>query len=194
MLARLLDQARAYAKAAGPDHQVDWVLEALVPVIERRIPLYTLAMREQDIKDAIAFAERVDVKIVIAAGPEAALVAPLLREKDVPVILGSVLTLPPREDMFHAASYQAAGELEKAGVKFAFATGDSTNVRQVPYQAAQSVAWGLGRDAALRALTINAAGSSAWPTGWAASSRKVANLSSPRATRSTCGTKCGTSS
>jgi len=156
-LARLLDQARAYAKAAGPDRQVDWVLEALVPVVERRIPLYTSAMREQDIKDAIAFAERVDVKIVIAAGPEAALVAPLLGEKNVPVILGSVLTLPPREDMFHAASYQAAGELEKAGVTFAFATGDNTNVRQVAYQAAQSVAWGLTRDAALRALTINAA-------------------------------------
>jgi imidazolonepropionase-like amidohydrolase len=27
----------------------------------------------------------------------------------------------------------------------------------VPYQAAESVAWGLSRDAALRALTINAA-------------------------------------
>jgi imidazolonepropionase-like amidohydrolase len=156
-LARLLDQARAYAKAAGSDRQVDWVLEALVPVVERRIPLYTSAMREQDIKDAIAFAERVDVKIVIAAGPEAALVAPLLKEKNVPIILGSVLTLPSREDMFHAASYQAAGELERAGVKFAFATGDNTNVRQVPYQAAESVAWGLSHDAALRALTINAA-------------------------------------
>lgn len=57
-LARLLDQARAYAKAAGPDRQVDWVLEALVPVVERRIPLYTSAMREQDIKDAIALPGR----------------------------------------------------------------------------------------------------------------------------------------
>jgi len=156
-LARLLDQARAYAKAAGPDRQVDWVLEALVPVVERKIPLYTLAMREQDIKDAIAFAERVDVKIVIAAGPEAALVAPLLREKNVPVILGSVLTLPPREDMFHAASYQAAGELARAGVRFAFATSDTANVRQLPYHAAMSVAWGLPREQALRALTIDAA-------------------------------------
>jgi imidazolonepropionase-like amidohydrolase len=156
-LARLLDQARAYAKAAGPDRQVDWVLEALVPVVERKIPLYTSAMREQDVKDAVAFAERANVKIVIAAGPEAALAAPLLKEKNVPVILGSVLMLPSREDMFHAATYQAAGELERAGVKFAFATGDYTNVRQVPYQAAQSVAWGLSRDAALRALTISAA-------------------------------------
>ena len=52
---------------------------------------------------------------------------------------------------------RAAGELVKAGVKFAFATGDSDNVRQLPYDAAQSVAWGLTHDDAIRALTMNAA-------------------------------------
>ena len=40
-----------------------------------------------------------------------ALAAPLLKEKGIPVILGPVLTLPTREDQFHAFSYQAAGEL-----------------------------------------------------------------------------------
>ena len=39
-LARLFDQVRAYAKA-GPDKTVDWTLEALVPVVERRLPLVT---------------------------------------------------------------------------------------------------------------------------------------------------------
>ncbi|HEX7485023.1 MAG TPA: amidohydrolase family protein, partial [Vicinamibacterales bacterium] len=156
-LMRVFDQARAYAKAGGPDRQVDWMLEALVPVVEKQIPLFTTAGREQDIKDAVAFAERAGVRIVICSGPEAALVAPLLEEKNIPVILGSILTLPTREDQFHAASYQAAAELARAGVKFAFATGDNANVRQVPYQAAISVAWGLSRDDALRALTVNAA-------------------------------------
>jgi imidazolonepropionase-like amidohydrolase len=156
-LARVFDQARAYAKAAGSDRQVDWVLEALVPVVARQIPLFTTAARAQDIKDAVAFAERVGVRIVICSGPEAALVAPFLKEKNVPVILGSILALPTREDQFHAASYQAASELAKAGVTFAFATGDNANVRQVPYLAAMSVAWGLPRDEAIRALTIDAA-------------------------------------
>jgi imidazolonepropionase-like amidohydrolase len=156
-LARLFDQARAYAKAAGPNRETDWTLEALVPIVERRMPLYTVAAREQDIKDAIAFAERANVKIVICSGPEAAFVAPLLEEKNIPVILGPILTLPTREDLSHAASYMAAGELARAGVKFAFATGDNANVRQVPYNAAHSVAWGLARDEAIKALTINAA-------------------------------------
>jgi len=155
-LARLFDQARAYAKADAPRER-DLVLEALVPVVNRSMPLITSARREADIRDAIAFAERVNVKIVLNAGPEAALVAPLLKEKNVPVILTSVLTLPSREDMMHAASYQAAAELAQAGVKFCFSTGDTNNVRLVPFNAAISVAWGLPRDAAIRALTIDAA-------------------------------------
>jgi imidazolonepropionase-like amidohydrolase len=42
-------------------------------------------------------------------------------------------------------------------VKFAFGTGGYQNIRQLPYNAAISVAWGLPRDAAIKALTIDAA-------------------------------------
>ncbi len=158
-VADLLDRARAYgkAKAAGGRLATDWLLDALVPVVEGRQPLITAVRSESDVKDAVAFAERVKVKIVIAGGPEVALAAPLLKEKAIPVILGPVLTLPSREDAWHAASYQAAGELARAGVAFAFATGDTTNVRLLPYHAAMSVAWGLDRDEAVKALTIRAA-------------------------------------
>ena len=155
-LARLFDQARAYAKA-GSSRDRDLVLEALVPVVERQLPLITSVGDAPDIRDAVAFAERAGIRIIVNAGPEAALVATLLAEKQVPVILGTVLRLPSREDMMHAASYQAAGELARAGVKFCFSTGDTANVRQAPYNAAISVAWGLPRDAAIRALTIDAA-------------------------------------
>jgi len=156
-VARLLEEARAYAKAAGPNRETNWQLEALVPVVEKRIPFITRASTEAEIRDAVAFADRVNVRIVISGGLEAPMVAPLLKEKNIPVILGPVLTLPSRQDLPHQASYAAAGELAKAGVKFAFATGDATNARQLPYDAAESVAWGLSHDDALKALTINAA-------------------------------------
>jgi imidazolonepropionase-like amidohydrolase len=42
-------------------------------------------------------------------------------------------------------------------VKFSFSTGGYDSARLLPYQAAQSVAWGLARDEAIKALTINAA-------------------------------------
>ena len=153
---RLFDRARAYAKA-GADRTVDWTLDALVPVATGKLPLITNVSRERDITDAVAFAERAKVKIVISGGAEAAYVAPLLKEKNIPVILGGILTMPSREDAFHADSYQLAGRLAQAGVRFAFSTGDNTNARLLPYHAAKSVAWGLNRDDALKALTVNAA-------------------------------------
>jgi imidazolonepropionase-like amidohydrolase len=155
-IVRLFEQAKAYA-AAGPDKTMDWTLEALVPVVERRLPLITTANREQDIRDAVAFADRAKIRIVIAGGAEASYVAPLLKDKNITVILSDRLTMPSREDDFHASSYQLAGELAKAGVKVAFSTGDNTNVRLLPYNAAMSVAWGMNRDDALKALTVNAA-------------------------------------
>jgi hypothetical protein len=156
-VAKLLDDARAYAKAAGPNRPRDLQLESLVPIVERRLPLITQANNERSIRDAVAFADRAKVRMVIAAGPEAALVAPLLKEKNIPVILTNVLDLPSREDLPHQASYAAAAELARAGVKFTFAVTSETNVRLLPYNAAMSVAWGLSREDALKALTLNAA-------------------------------------
>ncbi len=139
------------------DRRTDWTLAALVPIVEGRQPLFVFANGEREIRDAVAFADRAGVKIVITGGLESPLVAPLLKEKNVPVILGSVLTLPAREDAHHAATYRAAGELAQAGVTFAFGTGGAANNRLLPYEAAISVAWGLDRDRALRAITLDAA-------------------------------------
>lgn len=153
----LIARARAYARIPPAERATDWNLAALVPVAERRQPMFVAATSAADIRDAVAFADRANVRIVITGGLEAPLVAPLLKEKNIPVILGSVLTLPTREDAHHAATYRAAGELAAAGVTFAFGTGGAANNRLLPYEAAISVAWGLDRDRALRALTLDAA-------------------------------------
>ena len=85
------------------------------------------------------------------------MVAALLKEKNVPVILADVLSLPTRPDLPHQSRYAAAGELVAAGVKIAFAVPSETNARQLPYHTAESVAWGLNRDEAIKALTLGAA-------------------------------------
>ena len=153
----LIAQSRAYGKIPAAERRTDWNLEALVPIVEGRAPLFVQASNEPEIRDAVAFADRTGVKIVVVGGLESPLVAPLLKEKNIPVVLGSVLTTPTRPDFHHAATYRAAGELAQAGVKFAFGSGGYTDVRAIPYEAAISVAWGLDRDRALRALTVDAA-------------------------------------
>jgi imidazolonepropionase-like amidohydrolase len=157
-VADLLARARAYARIAPANRPVDYVLAALVPVVEGELPFFVSANHEADIRDAVAFGERERVRIVIEGGAEAWRLASLLSEKKVPVVLGPVLQLPTRADDHHAATYRAASLLASAGVTFALSGGsDATNVRLLPYQASQSVAWGLGRDRALRAITIDAA-------------------------------------
>ena len=153
----LIARARAYAKIPAAERATDWNLAAMVPVAERRQPLFVAANSEGDIREAVAFADRANVRIVVTGGLESPLVAPLLKEKNIPVILGSVLTLPTREDAHHAATYKAAGELAQAGITFAFGTGGAANNRLLPYEAAISVAWGLDRNRALRAITLDAA-------------------------------------
>lgn len=153
----LIARARAYSRAPAAGRAIDWNLAGLAPVADLKQPMFVAANSEGDIREAIAFADRAGIRIVITGGLESPLVAPLLKEKNIPVILGSVLTLPAREDAHHAATYKAAGELAAAGVTFAFGTGGATNNRLIPYEAAISVAWGLDRSRALRAITLDAA-------------------------------------
>ena len=138
---------------------MDWTLEALVPVVEGKLPLITTVDRDaghprrRRVRRSRQGEDRHQRR-----HRGRTCVAPLLKEKNVPVILGNVLSLPAREDAFHAATYQLAGELAKAGVKFAFSTGDNAYVaHRCRITPAMSVAWGLNRDDAIKALTINAA-------------------------------------
>ena len=153
----LIARARAYAKIPGRRARHRLEPGRVAPVAERRQPLFVQANNEGDIREAVAFADRANIRIVITGGLESPLAAPLLKEKNIPVILGSVLTMPAREDAHHAATYRAAGELAQAGVTFAFGTGGAANNRLLPYEAAISVAWGLDRNRALRAITLDAA-------------------------------------
>jgi imidazolonepropionase-like amidohydrolase len=153
----LISRARGYSTLPAAQRATDWNLAAMVPVAEGKQPLFIVANSDSDIREAVAFGDRAGVKVVIMGGLEAPLVAPLLKSKNIPVVLGSVLTLPMREDAHHAATYRAAGELAQAGVLFAFGTDGADNNRLLPYEAAISVAWGLDRDRALRAMTLDAA-------------------------------------
>lgn len=152
----LLAQAKVYG--ANPNREQNWNLEPFLPILNRQQAFYVSAGSEAAITQAIAWAKRQGVNIVIRTSPATAVAsAATLKAASVPVIISNVLELPQGDDSFHAATYQAAGELEKAGVTFAFSSGGFQNVRLIPFQAAMSVAWGLSKDRALQAMTLDAA-------------------------------------
>jgi imidazolonepropionase-like amidohydrolase len=160
MIAEFFDEARQYRKertARAPGFRPVLKMEAMMPVLEGKVPLAVSAGRASVIHDAIAFAEKQQIKIVILQPRDIAKAGPELKAKNIPVILGEVLALPEREDDPYDAAFTQPAEAYKAGVKFAFGTFNNQFVRNLPYQAATAVAFGLPYEEALKAVTINAA-------------------------------------
>jgi imidazolonepropionase-like amidohydrolase len=159
-LSEFFEQARRYQKAmvaGGPDFRRDLRLEAMVPVLEGLQPLAIRAERERSIRDAVAFADKEKVKIIITDPREIGGTGPLLKERHIPVILGRAFQLPMRDDDPYDAPYTLAVQFYRAGVKICFGTFDVQFARNVGFEAAQAAAFGLPRDEALKALTINSA-------------------------------------
>jgi len=162
-LRKMLRDAEAYGRARDayakdrslprPDQNV--VLDALVPYVRGEQPVMFRADREAEIRGAIRFAEEMKLKPIILGGDDAWKVASLLKEKNVPVILTGVLSLPLREDDFYDTLYENPAKLQQAGVRFCISTGDAgPEVRNLPLYAGMAAAYGLSKADALKSVTL----------------------------------------
>lgn len=151
------DDARRY-KAAKDGHVAgfspDMKLEAMIPVLEGKVPVAVSASTAETMHDAVAFAEKQRVKIVVMGPRELGNEGPELKAHNIPVVLGRSLALPEHEDDAYDAPMALASQFHKAGVKFAFGTFTNEFVRNLPYEAAAAVGFGLPQDEALKAITI----------------------------------------
>jgi imidazolonepropionase-like amidohydrolase len=146
----------AYAKDRSlprPDRNV--VLESLVPYVRGELPVIMEANREAEIRGAVKFAEEMKLKPIIIGGADAWKVTSLLKEKNIPVIITGVLSLPLRDDDAYDTLYANAAKLLEAGVRFCISTGnDGAEVRNLPYNAGMAAAFGLPRNEALKSVTL----------------------------------------
>ncbi len=154
----LIDEARAYGEgqAAGASLKVDLPMEGLALAAMGKIPVVMRANAEADIKGAIKFATENRLKLIIAGGAEAWRCVDELKKADVAVLMG-VEQLPSREGDPYDAAYANPATLHKAGVRFAIVSDDASNSRNLPFEAAMAFAFGLPREAALRAITLSPA-------------------------------------
>ena len=158
----LFRDARAYAKAASAraaDARVrrfdrDLILEALVPVVEGRVPVVMHANLARDIKAALEFADEFGLKVILSGAQDVARMIPDVKRRNIPVLLGPILALPAREDDPYDLLFANAKTLHDNGIRFAIQTQDSHNTRNLPYHAASAAAFGLPKDEALKAITI----------------------------------------
>jgi imidazolonepropionase-like amidohydrolase len=146
----------AYAKDKSlprPDQNV--VLAALVPYVRGEQPVIFRADREAEIRGALKFAEEMKLKPIILGGNDAWKVASLLKEKNVPVILTGILSLPGREDDAYDALYEQPAKLQQAGVRFCISTGDAgAEVRNLAQYAGMAAAYGLSKADAVKSVTL----------------------------------------
>jgi len=152
--------AKAYlaARAADASVAVDVRFEAMRAALEGKEPVFLLAQDYDQIVAALGFAERHGVKPVIVGGQDAWLCADLLKDHDAAVVVDCLHAFPKRDDSDFDESYALPAKLEAAGVSWCLASGEgASNERNLPYTAGRAVAYGLARDAALRAITLGAA-------------------------------------
>ncbi|HEY9227162.1 MAG TPA: amidohydrolase family protein, partial [Gemmatimonadaceae bacterium] len=134
-------------------------LEAMSPVVEGRLPLIVQASRASDIEMALQIAREYSLKLVIAGGAEAWMVAPKLAAAKVPVLVGAMNNIPVSFNTL-GMRQENAGRLRAAGVAVAMignaGGGDEEafNVRNIRQEAGNAVAYGMSWNDALRAVTL----------------------------------------
>ena len=155
----LIEQARRYAAAkdADPTRPVNPRLEALAPYVKGEKPVMLAADRKSDILAALKLADELKLKVILTGASEAWKVADELKRRDVPVVLGPVMTIAREAGERYDAPYTAAAKLHAAGVRFCIRSAGSNNTRNLPYEAAMAVSYGLPPQAGLRSVTLSAA-------------------------------------
>lgn len=149
--------------------EADRSLEALIPVLNREMPIVFNANSEIDIVRVLDLAREFNLRAIVAGGQEAWKVANRLKAQNVPVLLS--LNYPKRttaaapeadpESMeilrLRAETPKTAARLLQAGVKFAFQSGGMQNINDFLTNAKKSIDGGLDKNAAVRAMTLSAA-------------------------------------
>jgi imidazolonepropionase-like amidohydrolase len=156
-----LDRARHYAQAKEKGspalYQRDLKLESLVPVVEGKLPVLVIADDQRDIRNAVEFCAKQNLKMILGGGAEAWKVKELLKEKKIPVVLGPTERIPDKDDTPYDKPMTQPSELFAAGIPFAFSSFGTSFSRRLPQYAGASVAYGLPHDEALKAVMLNAA-------------------------------------
>ncbi len=162
-LADFFDEAKAYAKAKdaatngspAPEKIPAW--EAMLPYARAELPLVIHADEVRQIKSAVEWAATNKFKACIAGGRDAWMLASLLSSNHIAVVYEDTFTQPARDTDSYDVQFHAPEVLRAAGVKVIFTMGPSgfgaTMARNLPYAAAQAIAFGLPEEEALKGIT-----------------------------------------
>jgi imidazolonepropionase-like amidohydrolase len=152
--------AKAYHES-GSHQEKNIRFEAMKGVFDGSQRLYIHVDYAKDILEALAFIKENGIQYpVIVGAKDSWLVTGILKESNVPVMLGRVHELPMRPDDDIDMPYKLPFLLQKAGILFCLQNaGDMEvmNSRNLPFLAGTAEAYGLTKEEALMSITLNAA-------------------------------------
>jgi imidazolonepropionase-like amidohydrolase len=145
-----------YEHGAGRDLSLSRVdLEALIPVVEGRMPVIVKVDRASDIRDVLAFAHEQKLRIILDGAAEGWRVAADIASAGVAVMVDAFADLPHSFSEL-GATLDNAALLNAAGVKVVIKAGSGIahRARELRYAAGNAVAHGLPWRDAIAGLTI----------------------------------------
>jgi imidazolonepropionase-like amidohydrolase len=96
--------------------------------------------------------------MILTGGRDAWMTAELLASRKIPVIYSDTFTLPTHDTESYDVHFKAPEVLRKAGVQVVFGNGlasmDAALTKNLPYAAAQAVAFGMPESEALKGITL----------------------------------------
>ncbi|MDG3443007.1 amidohydrolase family protein [Nitrospirillum amazonense] len=165
LLESSLEEAASYAANKGgyehgthrPYRQSKEDLEALLPVIQGKMPLLVGVHRVADIRRTLELGKRLKLKLILDGVEEGWMMAPEIAASGVPVVVDPLANLPRDFESLNARLENAA-ILQAAGATVVI-KGPYVGhyARQVRYNAGNAVAHGMPWPAALAAITATPA-------------------------------------
>jgi imidazolonepropionase-like amidohydrolase len=154
-LFKLFDEAKAYANSTG--QPVNQHLEAMRGLFSGTKKLYVRCDFAREIIEAASFADKYNLKMVIAGGADSWRVTDVLKSRNIPVILIRTHSVPYREDEDVDMKYKLPYLLKQAGIEFAIADDGFWQQRNLGFQAGSAAGYGLTKEEALMAITLSPA-------------------------------------
>lgn len=155
--AALLRTTLKKASQYEPQNGFDENMEALLPVLNREIPLKVHVHRADDILTAIRIAKEFSIQITLDHCTEGHLIAEYIKASGFPAIVGPDLTSKNKIEVGNM-SFKTCGVLNRAGVLTAITTDHPvTLLPYLPLCAGLCVRAGLPMEEAYKAITINPA-------------------------------------
>jgi len=153
-----LNDAKVYLKGSKLPKNLE--LDALKGLFNKSQKLFIHVNGEREITDAVNFALRHQVNLVIVGGDNAHKVSDILLKNNIPVIIKRAHLVPGNDDDNYDKSYKTAMQLAKKGITITIGLGEGSqrmNDRNLPFNAGTFAAHGLDKETAVKLITLNAA-------------------------------------